>query len=198
MIESPEAIKTYLNFMLRDSAKAHGDETWVPLESRLYEIQYHLPILLQARSHYKISNDEFLKFGKPIPRLKEIVEFYSELIELLEKNFTQELAILLECLNVGPVTTLMRMYNSTRVSEILDELENLLFQSLITPVADEEFDELLRSLTAIFEGIPPLHQKTSLFQLSDEIMEKNLEARETAMAAWFDYLDNYWVARSLN
>jgi hypothetical protein len=195
MIENPKAIKTYLSMMLKDYDSANGNDNWAPLDNKLSDLEAHLPVLVQALAHYKKSSDDFLKLGKPIPRMKDIVEFYEELIVLLRENFNHSLGILLECISVGPAVALMRMDNSNRASDLLTQLDTLLFQSLISPVTDDEFDQLLSKLTAVFEEIPlPPRQ----LHLPYEIFEKNMEERKAIMNSWFGCLDNYWITRSLN
>lgn len=197
MIENGMAIKLYLSLMLKDYATALGDTTWAPLDNKLSELRESLPVLIQANEHYKNSSDEFLKLGKPIPRLKDIVEFYRELIELLDNRYTHDYAILVNGLLAGSGLALVRMDQTGKASNLMAELAALIFDSLLEPKEDEEFDRLLAQITAIFEEIPSPEQVSSRFSLSDEIIAINSERHKALLTAWFELLDNYWIARSL-
>lgn len=197
MIEHGKAIKTYLTLMLKDYATARGDNGWAPLDDKLNEVEIHLPLLIQAYEHYQTSSEEFLKLGKPIPKLKDIVEFYSELIILLKEKFTHDSAVLLSGISGGPAVSLMRMDPTFRAPRLLDALDVLLFDSLLSPIEDKEFDAYLSELTKVFEEIPLPAKGYSTFELSEEIIAHNIEKHRSVLHSWFEFLDDYWLARNL-
>lgn len=197
MIEHGQAIKTYSTLMLRDYATARGDDGWAPLDNKLRELSEHLPVLIHAYEHYEKSSEEFLKFGEPIPRIKAIVEFYGQLIVLLRDNFTHEASILLSAIVEGPAIALTKADSSGEALKALNELETMFFDSLATGVVSEKIDEKLEQLTAAFLAVPSPSRDETNFRISDEILDQTIAMRRKALEAWFELLDDYWLAKAM-
>lgn len=198
MIENGGAIKSYLTLMLKDYASVTEDYDWYsPVDNKSKRLKSQLPVLIQAYEHYQNSSEDFLKLERPIPRLKEIVDFYGELIALLKEKFTHDLFVLMRIIEENPAPILVRVDTSGEALRKLNELENILFDSLVSAEADEKIDEKLEELTEFFLSLPLPSQDATNFNLSDEILKQQVEYRHQILADWFELLDEYWLARTM-